>query len=505
MSDDFSVARRAVLRAAGAGAVVGLGQASATATGADAVEPGELLWEFDTGDPVKMSSPTVVDGTVYIGAGAPGDIETEGGMYAVNADTGDQEWAFDGAGQISASPTMVDGTVHVGSEDGTFYALDADSGTQEWEFDADNGIDSSLTVVDGIVYTGTAGFQDGSIHAIDTGTGEEVWTFDGPKNSVRGSPTVWQGSVYVGSSDENLYARDATTGEEVWTFDADGRLLSSPTVADGVVYVGTKDGYLHAVDATTGEEVWTYQTPTSVFRSSPTVSQGVAYVGDAQGHVSAVDVGTGEEVWTWEDSTSTATMSSSPTVVDGVLYIGYENSFVPRLFAIKAEGDGSSEGSRVGLGTLGHHGDWTGEDPGMWPPIDPGTIAGTVTGGGEPLADVTVEIQDAGTVVKTVTTDATGTYEIAVFPGSYDVVVEELGFESFSEAATVEENTETTVDVNLVALDPGTVSGAVTDEEDGAPLADVDIVCTFEEEVIGTATTGGEACTRLISRRPPTT
>lgn len=100
-----------------------------------------------------------------------------------------------------------------------------------------------------------------------------------------------------------------SSGEEIWRHPIDGNLVSSPTVAGGVVLVGGSEGYLHAVDAETGEEVWRFATDGPV-TSSPTVVGGTAYVGSDDGSLYAVDAGV----------------------------------------------DGASEGSRVMLGTLGHHG-----------------------------------------------------------------------------------------------------------------------------------------------------
>jgi PGF-CTERM protein len=112
---------------------------------------------------------------------------------------------------------------------------------------------------------------------------------------VRSPPTVVDGTVYVGSYDHKLYAVDATEGSEEWSFGTGDLVFPSPTVADGTVYVGNNDSELYAVDAATGEQEWAFDTGGGVF--------------------------------------------SSPTVVDD-----------PE--------SGDSIGSRVMLGTLGHHGNW---------------------------------------------------------------------------------------------------------------------------------------------------
>jgi len=86
-----------------------------------------------------------------------------------------------------------------------------------------------------------------------------------------------------------------------------------------------------------------------------------------------VDAELGELEWDFNASP----ISSSPTVVDGVVYFGdfrtlftYEDE--NRIYAVDAGVSGSSEDSRVELGTLGHHDSWaqkqsTGRDVGDEP------------------------------------------------------------------------------------------------------------------------------------------
>ena len=106
----------------------------------------------------------------------------------------------------------------------------------------------------------------------------------------------------------------AAGGDVVWEFETGDDVDSSPTVADGTVFVGSADNNVYALDARDGTERWTYETGSGV-RSSPTVVNGTVFVG-------------------------------SGPVESGAVY------------ALDAGVEGLSEGSRVMLGTLGHHGDW---------------------------------------------------------------------------------------------------------------------------------------------------
>jgi hypothetical protein len=118
-------------------------------------------------------------------------------------------------------------------------------------------------------------------------------------------------TVFVGSHDNNLYAVDTDTAEQKWVFETGDIVRSSPTVVDGTVFIGSNDNNLYAIDSSMGEQEWAFET------------------GGAVG--------------------------SSPTVVDGTVFI---RSGDDNLYALDADVSGSSEGSRVNLGTLGHHHTW---------------------------------------------------------------------------------------------------------------------------------------------------
>jgi outer membrane protein assembly factor BamB len=81
-------------------------------------DDGTELWASET-EANWVSSPVVVDDTVYIGG-----IDQESGiLYGMSADDGTEQWAFQTSGHIVSSPAVIDNTVYVGSRDGNVYAL----------------------------------------------------------------------------------------------------------------------------------------------------------------------------------------------------------------------------------------------------------------------------------------------------------------------------------------------------------------------------------------------
>jgi tetratricopeptide (TPR) repeat protein len=158
------------------------------------------------------------------------------------------------------------------------------AGEQEWAFETGADVNSSPTVVDGTVFVGS---DDGNLYAVDAATGEQQWAFE-TGDSVWSSPTVVDGTVFVGRGDNNLYAVDAASGEEEWVFETDDWVFSSPTVVDGTVFVGSHDDNVYALDARDGTEQWRFETGAEV-ASSPTVVDGTVFVGSADDNLYAVN------------------------------------------------------------------------------------------------------------------------------------------------------------------------------------------------------------------------
>jgi outer membrane protein assembly factor BamB len=162
---------------------------------------GSLKWAFQTGGAVS-SSPAVAGGVVYVAS-------YDGRIYAIDAATGNpySGWStpFQTGGRGLSSPAAVNGVVYVGGcGDFNIYAIDAMTGSQKWAFRTGGYVFSSPAVVNGVVYVGS---YDGKLYAIDAITGNQLWTYQ-TGGSVHSSPAFANGVVYVGSSDHKIYAID---------------------------------------------------------------------------------------------------------------------------------------------------------------------------------------------------------------------------------------------------------------------------------------------------------
>ncbi|QLH76927.1 PQQ-binding-like beta-propeller repeat protein [Halosimplex rubrum] len=299
-------------------------------------------WRYETNHWVS-SSPTVVNGTAYAGS-------ADEKVYAIDTETGSQEWEFDAGARVFSSPTVVGGNVYVGaghwstttsdsaqveesagdgpegatnieqqttqesSAETMVYALDADTGDKQWGFSTGGIVQSSPTVYDGTVYVGSF---DNHLYALDTATGNKEWEFS-TDGEVRSSPTVANGTVYIGSNDNSIYAIDAASGEKNWEVPTGGRVGSSPTVVNGTAYVGSSDNYLYSIDAANGDVLWRFETSGMIWSSS-TVANGTVYFQSSDGYVYAVDATNGDLVWSFNIGVGG---ESSPTVAGGTVYVG---------------------------------------------------------------------------------------------------------------------------------------------------------------------------------------
>ena len=307
---------------------------------------GSLRWDADVGSPIN-SSPGVAGGLVIFGS-------RDGTFYARDAGSGVErwrfetgelipwEWGFEGWDAYTSSPVVVDSVVLFGSGDGFLYALELASGREMWRFGTGGRIRSTPAVADGVAFVGSA---DGRVYGVDVASGQERWRyapegaalvsaeFGFDRKSIISSPTVSDGTVFVGSRDGFMYALDQSTGEFLWRADhAVSWAMSSPAVSGAVLYSGTSDGaFVHALDVTSGDELWRF-IGNGYTWSSPAVANDGVYIGDGGGYLWALDRATGAVRWSYQTG---ASVLSSPAVVDGMVYVGSDDG---AIYALHGEG-----------------------------------------------------------------------------------------------------------------------------------------------------------------------
>jgi outer membrane protein assembly factor BamB len=162
-------------------------------------ESGDVVRYYDP-SPMQPqeTSPTVVDGTVYLADhGSPGGEH----LVALSTTGRDVKWACEHVGTVETAPAVADGRVFaVGS--GELHA-------------------------------------PGHLYALETSTGDTLWRSDA--DDIDTSPLVVGGTAFVGAG-ESLRAFDATDGTQRFQYDVGSTITTPPAAVDGLLLLGGADG-----------------------------------------------------------------------------------------------------------------------------------------------------------------------------------------------------------------------------------------------------------------------
>ena len=145
------------------------------------------------------------------------------------------------------------------------------------------------------------------------------WAFGFPGvTTAFGTPTVFDGKVFVGAADGTVYSLDAHTGCIYWTYTAAAGVRVSPVIGTGSAFFGDLRGNVYALNANTGALLWKARAdehPLAVITGSPKLAAGRLYVPVSgrdesiaatnpayqcctfRGSVVALDAATGARIW----------------------------------------------------------------------------------------------------------------------------------------------------------------------------------------------------------------
>ena len=258
---------------------------------------------------------------------------------------------FSGDGDITGTPAVARGTVVAGTNKGRVFALDAKTGKAKWTRRIGKTINGSVAIAGRRVFVPVAQTHSPRIVALDLITGRVKWdtVIDRQKNAdVYGSPTVWNGKVFMGTSsyygslnDPKVSTRGSVvalstktgkvkwktytvprglTGGAVWTtpavdpatkrlFVGTGQAYQEPAHArtDSVLSISTKSGKILDHFQATAGDVWNatsnaHKGPDHDFGASPNLFNGVdgrplVGMGQKSGTYWAFDRRTLDPVW----------------------------------------------------------------------------------------------------------------------------------------------------------------------------------------------------------------
>ncbi len=114
-------------------------------------------------------------------------------------------WQFDtgDAGDVSGTPVIADGCLYFGGADGGVFALNADTGDVVWKRKIKGGVNASVTVEDGKVFANTSRIGRPATFALDQATGSPLWDTtvdDQPGSDIYSSPVYFKDMIITGWS-----------------------------------------------------------------------------------------------------------------------------------------------------------------------------------------------------------------------------------------------------------------------------------------------------------------
>jgi outer membrane protein assembly factor BamB len=237
---------------------------------------GKTLWQFDDDGDLRQlfCSPTFANGKIYIGEGYHQDRNCR--LFCLDAEKGKKDWEFGTASHTESSPCVVDGRVYFGAGDDGLYCVDANTGAKIWQFEGPH-VDTNPVIAAGMVFAGS-GYGDFEVFALDAATGKPRWRtpVDLP---AFGSPAFDGRFVYFGIGNGNLIQSadnpagamlclDASTGKRLWRRDVGDAVHGRPQLCGNLVIFGSRDRSLYAVDRAEGRVVWTHSLDSPI-ASSP--------------------------------------------------------------------------------------------------------------------------------------------------------------------------------------------------------------------------------------------
>lgn len=147
-----------------------------------------------------------------------------------------------------------------------------------------------------------------------------VWKFK-CEDEVRGTPAIFENTLYIGCYDNNLYALDSAEGKFKWKYPTDGGVVTKPAIAESNIFFGSEDQRLHVISARGGKIIWSHFAEAPL-RSSPRIAEGHVFFGSDDGTLYALNIVSGRMIWEFQASSA---IRSTPYIDGENIFVGSEN------------------------------------------------------------------------------------------------------------------------------------------------------------------------------------
>lgn len=269
-----------------------------------AIKP-DRIWSQSTGG----------SGTIYstlkltLQADALFAADVDGGVYALNPQTGKEIWRARTHARVVSGPGVSGNLVLVGTLDGELIALNRADGSPLWRAQLSSEVMAAPAGDGNVIVARTV---DGLVHGLSAGKGERLWTFDRsvPNLTLRGlsEPLILGGRVYTGMDNGRVAALSLETGQVLWEqavavpsgrteldriTDIDASLLAG----GNNIFAVSFGGELASLDADNGEVHWRRSIKSY---TGLTLVNDLVVVSDESGVVWALDAQSGAAAWKQE-------------------------------------------------------------------------------------------------------------------------------------------------------------------------------------------------------------
>ncbi|MCK5253344.1 MAG: PQQ-binding-like beta-propeller repeat protein, partial [Thermoplasmata archaeon] len=274
-----------------------------SAVAVDAVT-GQEVWNASIPD-FCTASPLVLGNSVFVGC-------QNHLLYCLRKSDGTERWNFTADRAILyGSLATKDDLIFFGIEgddndNGKVYAVDSNTGLEEWNRTIIGSVWSSPTVAgDDVLFSSAADknvgidSRKGFVYAFNATTGAQRWRTD-DLGMVLASPSVKNGRAYVGTYGKfildlwaiipQMYCLDLANGDIIWnnpvTHDSENaKVWSSVTIAGAKIIFGDELGYLNVWNIN-GIKIWDH--PISLgaaIKTTPAVAREMIFAANNLGYV----------------------------------------------------------------------------------------------------------------------------------------------------------------------------------------------------------------------------
>ncbi len=313
-------------------------------------QTGIKKWEFFGKDDdlrQMISTPCLADGKLYFGEGFHYDQNCN--VFCVDAEKGEEVWRFKTAGQTESSPAVVNGKLYIGAGNDGVYCLGARDGAKIWHYPQDNAqkriqrFGGGMVVVGDRLYCGTGVDRaaegdkgETALFCLEASTGKLIWKSPAPY-PVWSTPVIKDGHIYLTSGNGDvledvpppekpggaLQCFDADTGKELWQRTFTNGLIEAPAVDAHYIYFGCRDRNVYCVNRADGKDGWSqpYFLHSAIIASPVLDSDPInertrhVFIATTAGLVCCLNAQTGDKVWTFDLTPRLAVISATPRLV----------------------------------------------------------------------------------------------------------------------------------------------------------------------------------------------